>query len=320
MQSYPSRFFSLVAALAVLGATVGCAAPDPWEKGPRQPGDPLRVVATTGMIADVAREIGGDHVDVVQMMGAGIDPHLYRATESDVTLLVRADIILYNGVHLEARMAEVFERIATSRRTVAVGDGIAPDRLLIDPVYGTPDPHIWMDVSLWMLAAGHIRDTFIEADPANAVDYRARAARYLAEMAALDAYVRAELDRVPAEQRVLVTAHDAFQYYGRAYHIEVFAPQGITTQSEAGVEDIRATIDLLTQRRIPAIFVETSVAPDVIEAIIAGAEARGHRVVVGGSLYSDAMGDAGTPEGTYLGMIRHNTDTIVTALLGQFAP
>jgi manganese/zinc/iron transport system substrate-binding protein len=174
-----------------------------------------------------------------------------------------------------------------------------------------------MDVSLWMYAAEAIRDALIEQDERNAAYYSANADTYLAELNALHEYVKSQIARIPEERRVLVTAHDAFQYFSRAYEIAVHAPQGITTQSEVGVADIRATIALLVERQIPAIFVETSVSPDVIEAILEGAEAQGHRVVIGGSLYSDAMGDEGTPEGTYLGMIRANTDTIVSGLLSE---
>jgi manganese/zinc/iron transport system substrate-binding protein len=275
------------------------------------------VLATTGMIADVVKNVGGEHVDVIQLMGAGVDPHLYTARESDVVALVRADIIFYNGIHLEARMAEVFERISDSRLTVAVGGAVPEHRLLHAEGFPEGDPHIWMDVELWMRVTERIRDTLVEFDPAHADAYAANAEAYLAELQDLDDYIHAQMARVPERQRVLVTAHDAFQYYGHAYGIEVFAPQGITTQAEAGVEDIRRTIDLLAERDIPAIFVETSVPPDVIEAIIEGARARGHIVTIGGELFSDAMGDPNTPEGTYIGMIKHNTDTIVSALLGE---
>jgi manganese/zinc/iron transport system substrate-binding protein len=174
-----------------------------------------------------------------------------------------------------------------------------------------------MDVELWMYATGTVRDALIELDPTSSELYRANADAYLVELEKLDRYAQEQINRVPQQQRVLITAHDAFQYFSRAYNIEVFAPQGITTESEAGVEDIRRTIGLAVSRNIPAIFVESSVPPDIVEAIIEGAEARGHTITIGGSLYSDAMGSPGTPEGTYIGMIRHNVDTIVAALLGN---
>lgn len=301
-------------ALLVLLAVTGCTG------GPAQAADDGRIhaVATTGMLADIVRNIGGERVAVTQLMGAGIDPHLYRATEGDVDTLIRADILFYSGLHLESRMGQVFDQMGRSRPTLAAAEAIPQGRRLADPAYeGQPDPHVWMDVQLWMITAEAVRDALIELDPAGEAAYRANAEDYLARLAALDAYVEAEIARIPAQQRVLVTAHDAFQYYGARYGIEVFAPQGISTESEAGVDDIRRTVALLVEREIPAIFVESSVPPDIVEAIVEGARAQGHEVVIGGSLFSDAMGELGTPEGTYEGMIRHNTDVIVSALLGE---
>lgn len=279
--------------------------------------EPINVVATTGMIADIVRNVGGEHVDVHQLMGAGVDPHLYRATDNDVDLLLDAEIIFYNGINLEARLTDIFEQIGEERPVVAVGEAIPEELLMTSPHYDAPDPHVWMDVELWMIATEATRDGLIEFDPANEADYTANAETYLEELAELDVYIQEQIDSVPEEQRVLVTAHDAFQYYGQAYGIEVFAPQGISTETEAGIADIRRMIDLIKERQIPAIFVETSVPPDVVEAIIAGVEDAGQTVSIGGSLYSDAMGEDGTEEGTYIGMIRHNTDTIVSALLGE---
>lgn len=282
-----------------------CAAPE------------INVLATVGMIADVAANIGGTCVEVRALMGPGVDPHLYSATERDVEYLFDADVIFYGGLHLEARMIDVFEQVREGlhKPVVAVSERVPEELRLSADDY--PDPHVWMDVSLWMSAAEEIRDTLVTYYPAYADYFRANTDAYLAQMSELDQYVRDQIARIPEEQRLLVTAHDAFQYFSRAYGIEVYAPQGISTQAEVGVQDIRDTIRLLVERRIPAIFVETSVSPDVIEAIIAGAEAQGHAVTIGGSLFSDAMGDAGTPEGTYLGMIRANTDTIVSGLLGE---
>lgn len=276
------------------------------------------VVATVGMIADVAQNIGGACVRVTAMMGPGVDPHLYTATLQDVETLFDADIIFYGGLNLEARLIDVFEQIREGLKTpvIAVSESIPPERVLREVGVDAPDPHIWMDVQLWMLAAEAIRDGLIDLLPEGETYFTANTDAYLAQMAELDAYVREQIARIPPERRVLVTAHDAFQYFSHAYGIEVHAPQGITTQAEVGVQDIRETIELLVERRIPAIFIESSVSPDVVEAIQAGAQARGWNVVIGGSLYSDAMGAAGTPEGTYLGMIRANTETIVAGLLG----
>ncbi|MBN8640145.1 MAG: zinc ABC transporter substrate-binding protein, partial [Anaerolineae bacterium] len=253
----------------------------------------INVLATVGMIADVAQNIGGDCVHVRALMGPGVDPHLYAATERDVEYLFDADIIFYGGLHLEARMIDVFEQVHTglNKPVVAVSERIPEDRRLLEAGTQVSDPHVWMDVSLWMYAAEAIRDALTEQYPEHAAYFMANADAYLAQMRDLDQYIREQIERIPAEQRVLVTAHDAFQYYSRAYGIEVFAPQGISTQAEAGVQNIRETVQLLVDRQIPAIFVETSVSPRVIEAIIAGAQAQGHEVEIGGSLFSDAMGD-----------------------------
>ncbi|MBL8164786.1 MAG: zinc ABC transporter substrate-binding protein [Anaerolineae bacterium] len=276
----------------------------------------INVVATTGMIADVVQNVGGERVNVTQLMGPGVDPHLYSATESDVTTLTDAQMIFYNGLNLEARLTEIFEQIGQNKPVIAVGAALPADRVVNEVGRDITDPHVWMDVELWSLVAQEIADELAAFDAANASLYQANATAYREQLAELDQYAQDQINRVPTEQRVLVTAHDAFHYFSRAYGIEVFAPQGITTAAEAGVEDIRRIIEIVVQRKIPAIFVETSVPPDVIEAIIAGAEAQGQTVSVGGSLFSDAMGEAGTPEGSYIGMIRHNIDTIVTALLG----
>jgi manganese/zinc/iron transport system substrate-binding protein len=272
----------------------------------------IRAVTTTGMIADAVANVGGERVDVDQLMGPGVDPHLYRATESDVNRLTAADIIFYNGLNLEARMTTIFEQIGRNRPVFAVGSAVPGEQLLDDPDYeNQPDPHIWMDVKLWLLVVEKVRDELVAFDPQHEEVYRANAERYLEQLEELEAYVQEQVNLVPPEHRILVTAHDAFSYFGRGYGFEVHAPQGISTESEAGVEDIRQTIDLVVGHRVPAIFVETSVPPDVVEAIVAGARSRGHEIVIGGELFSDAMGAAGTPEGTYIGMIRHNINTIV---------
>jgi manganese/zinc/iron transport system substrate-binding protein len=317
---------SRLGALLILIFVLGLALPiDAQESTPEPlPGceqQSVNVVATIGMIANVVSIVGGNCVEVTAMMGPGVDPHLYAATEGDVELLFDADIIFYGGLHLEARMTDVFEQVreGLGKPTIPVSESIPEDLILTAPQYDAPDPHVWMDVQLWMVAAEAIRDGLSEYLPEHADYFAQNAAAYLEEMQELDEYVREEIARIPEEQRILVTAHDAFQYYSRAYGIEVHAPQGITTEAEVGVQDIRETIDLLVERQIPTIFVESSVSPDVVEAIVAGAQDRGLEVSIGGSLFSDAMGEEGTPEGTYLGMIRHNTDTIVAGLLGEEA-
>ena len=294
--------------------------------GPADSGEPddlsqrqIRVVATIGMITDVVQNVGGERVEAVGLMGPGIDPHLYKASEGDVARLQEADIIFYNGLHLEAQMGSVLERMAGGRiRTVAVTDPIDRDLLLAPPEFqGNYDPHVWFDVTLWMNTVTQVRDTLAEADPGSAALYEANAERYLGELAELHAYVQEQAERVPADKRVLITAHDAFNYFGRAYGFEVRGLQGISTESQASTSDVQGLADFITERQIPAVFVESSVPQRTIEAVQAAVRDRGFDVQIGGSLYSDAMGNPGTPEGTYVGMVRHNVDTIVGALLGE---
>jgi manganese/zinc/iron transport system substrate-binding protein len=279
---------------------------------------PVRIVATIGMIADIAQNVGGERVQVTGLMGPGVDPHLYKASEGDVTRLADADLVFYGGLHLEAGMAKVFERVQGRIRTVAVTDAIDRSLLLRPPEFaGAYDPHVWFDVTLWMKAVEKVRATLVDLDPGSADLYRTNADRYLAQLQDLHAYVQTQAKRVPAEQRVLITAHDAFNYFGRAYGFEVRGLQGISTATEASAADVQALATFIAARRIPAIFIESSVPLRTIEAVQAAVRAQGFEVKIGGQLYSDAMGDPGSPEGTYIGMVRHNMDTIVGALLGE---
>lgn len=297
----------------LLAALPACAPPEPAENEGR-----LQVVTTVGMIRDVVENVGGGHVRVTGLMGAGVDPHLYKASEGDVRRLYRADVIFYGGLHLEAKMAEVLQEMGERTRSVAVAEAIPPDSLLAPPQFaGAYDPHVWFDVRLWSMTVPRIAETLAAADPAHAADYRANARRYLAELDALDRYVREQAARVPPERRVLVTAHDAFNYFGRAYGFQVRGLQGISTVSEAGTADVQELADFIADRRIPAMFVESSIPRRNVEAVQEAVRARGWDVAIGGQLFSDAMGSPGTPEGTYVGMVRHNIDTIVGALLGE---
>ncbi len=291
--------------------------PAPADGQPR-----FRVVATTAMIADPAREIAGPHASVVSLMGEGVDPHLFKPTRTDMAALLEADLVLANGHHLEGRMADAFDRIAArGTPVVRVAEDVPADLLIEDPDYpGQADPHLWMDPLAWLEVTGAIADALAEADPDNAGFYHANAANYQGRIRRLHEHAVAAVATIPEPQRVLVTAHDAFNYFARRYGIEVHAVQGLSTESEAGVRDVERLVALLADRRIPAVFAETSVSDRNINALIAGARARGHGVALGGSLYSDAMGPAGTPEGTYLGMIEHNLRTIVTALGGRMPP
>ena len=282
---------------------------------------PINVVTTTGMIADIVENVGGERVQVTGLMGPGVDPHLYKASEGDVTRMSQADVIFYNGLHLEGKMTEIFEQMdKLGIRTVAVAEAIDEGSLLAPPEFdGLYDPHIWFDVTMWRIAVEEVRDTLAELDPTRAGLYESNAQRYSAELGELHEYVQTQAGRVPDEQRVLITAHDAFNYFGQAYGFEVRGLQGISTAAEAGTADVQDLAEFIAQRQIPAIFVESSVPPRTIEAVQAAVQARGFDVTIGGELFSDAMGTLGSEEGTYVGMVRHNVDTIVGALLGQSA-
>lgn len=278
----------------------------------------LNIVATIGQVTNITQEVGGDHVEVIGLMGPGTDPHLYVASASDVDKLQNADIIFYNGLFLEAQMEEILEQIGENKPAIPVSRDIDRDILLPSAQYEDEyDPHIWFDVTLWSEAVKTVRDVLVEQDPAHAADYNANAEAYLAQLEELHQYVQDRAAELPAEQRVLVTAHDAFNYFGRAYGFEVLGLQGISTASEASTADVQDLADYIAANQIRAIFVESSVPVRNIEAVQAAVANRDWNVEIGGELFSDAMGDSGTPEGTYIGMVEHNIDTIVGALLGD---
>lgn len=276
----------------------------------------LNITATTGMITDVAQQVGGEYVEVSGLMGAGIDPHLYKASQGDVKKLDDADIIFYNGLHLEGKMAEMFEALEKRKPTVAVSEYLTEDQLHAAPGQGQVmhDPHIWFNVKLWISATEVIRDTLVEKDAAHADYYKDNAAAYIKELEDLDAYAKEQIATIPEASRILVTAHDAFGYFGEAYGLTVTGLQGMNTMSEYGSKDVSKLRDYLVEKKIKAVFIESSVPKKSIESVIEGARQLGHEVKIGGELYSDAMGDAGTEEGTYIGMVKHNVDTIVAAL------
>ncbi len=274
---------------------------------------PIEIVCTTGMVADLARNVGGDHVRITTLMGPGVDPHLYKSSPADVGHLNRADMICYSGLHLEGKLSELLERMQHKKPTVAASEGIAESKLLADE-NGIRDPHVWFDVSLWSEAAGAVKDALSQFDPDHAADYATACEKYQTDLAALHQKVQNDLAVIPPDHRVLVTAHDAFHYFGKAYGVEVRGIQGISTDSEAGVREVKQLVDFLVERKIKAVFVETSVADQNIQSLLEGCAARGHTVTIGGTLFSDAMGDEGTPEGTYVGMVEHNVKTIVNAL------
>jgi len=278
----------------------------------------LTVVTTTGMIADAARQIGGSAVKVDALMGPGVDPHSYRQTRTDIVALSRADLVLWHGLYLEAQLEQLLKQIARQKAVVAVAERLPQNVLLNHDDYaGKFDPHIWMRPDLWSRVVIAIRDALIDARPQNEAMFRANTDTYLVQLAQLSAYSKRVLSSIPTENRVLLTAHDAFNYFGEAYNFEVIGIQGISTESEAGLKRILDLVNLITQRKIRAVFVESSVSNRNIRALIEGAAARKHTVKIGGELFSDAMGKAGTYQGTYIGLIDHNVTTITRALGGQ---
>lgn len=279
---------------------------------------PYKVTCTVGMVADVVRAVAGDKAEVQHLVGEGVDPHVYRATRDDMVKLSSADVIFYNGLHLEGQLGETLEKVGKKRPVYAATRLIASDKLLYpEGGKGYADPHVWMDPRLWGDVAVAVGAALGEYDPANRDYYAANAKAFQAKCLALHEYAKKVIATVPESQRLLVTSHDAFSYLGRAYGIEVRGVQGISTESEAGLADINALVDVLVTRKVSAIFVESSVAQKNIQALKEGAANRGHTVKIGGELFSDAMGKPGTYRGTYLGMIDHNVTTLVRALGGE---
>lgn len=308
---------AIVATTAAAAALSGCGAGS-GDSSAAISDRTVQVTTTTNFITDTVKAIGGDRVEVTGLMGPGVDPHLYKASAEDVRTLRDADVIFYGGLNLEGKMADLLDELAERQPTQAVTEDLPRDQLL-EPQAGAPageeyDPHVWFDVGLWQRASETIADRLVELDPTHEAEYRANLEAYQAELERLDGEVREQIAAVPERQRVLVTSHDAFHYLGRRYDMDVAAIQGISTASEATTADIERTAKLLADRDVKAVFVESSVPKQTIDAVLAAARKRGHTAVVGGELFSDAAGKPGTPEGTYVGMVRHNADTISEGL------
>ena len=300
------------AALALGGCSLGVE-----EKGPIAE-RLIDAVATTGMVGDLVTNIGRDRVDLSVLMGAGVDPHLFKASERTLRTMERSDGIFYNGLYLEGGLAFVLEEMGEEQPTVACAEEIPPALLRTPPEFeGAYDPHVWFDISLWQLALERAREGMQELDPTSADDYAANGEAYHAELALLEEWVFGQVATVPEERRVLITAHDAFGYFGARYGFEVYGIQGASTSTEAGARDLQNLAELIAERQIPAIFVESSVPRRTVEALREAVQSRGFDVRIGGELYSDAMGDRGTYEGTYIGMFQANVNSIVKALLGK---
>lgn len=294
----------------------GCAQPDPTNDMPVSAEHPLAVVATTSMIADLVRQVGGPLVEVDGLMGPGVDPHLYQASEGDVAAMTNADIIFYNGLHLEGKMVDIFEQMQQRGLNVhAVTEGIEKSELISSELFtGSYDPHIWFDPALWQRATLRVGDILAATDTLNADHYRGRASTYADSLSILFDRSRDLLAAIPERNRVLVTSHDAFGYFGRAFDLDVRGLQGISTALEAGTSDVRELAEFVSENRIPAMFVESSISPRGIEAVREAVRSRGFEVTIGGTLYGDALGSEGSPEDTYMGMFRSNVSTIVSGL------
>lgn len=273
---------------------------------------PMNVVTTTGMVGDLVINIGQDKVKVVSLMKSGIDPHLYKATQGDLRRLTNADAIFYNGLHLEGKMQNIFDKLAKKKPVFAVTANLEPSKILKSD--GAYDPHVWFDVAIWYQAAEEVLAKLIEIDVENKDFYQANAKTFLADLADLHEWTKQQIKTIPQPQRMLITAHDAFGYFGRAYGVEVRGLQGISTASEFGLNDIKRLKKVIIDREIKAVFVESSVPKKFLQSLVAGVKAEGGELEIGGELFSDAMGIKGTDEATYIGMVRHNVKTIVAAL------
>lgn len=317
---FSSLILSVPFAIFLAGCGESSATNQPSSRdlpAPAGSGKPFRIVTTVAMVTDIVREVAGDRATVTGLLGEGVDPHLYKPTRDDVRKLSEADVVFYSGLTLEGRMADTFARVGRSGKPIFAVTENLKEEYLREPEPGHWDPHVWMDPGAWSECVQFVADSLAHYDPPHAGEYQERCKAYRAKLKELDDGVRKLIQSIPEQQRVLVTAHDAFGYFSRAYDIPVKSAQGISTESEAGVDDVNRLVDFLVERKLKALFVESSVNPRNLEAVIAGAKQRGHTVAVGGELYSDAMGPAGTYEGTYIGMIDHNATTIARALGGE---
>ncbi len=302
----------MVILILTTGLLTNCQ-PSTSEEGNRK--QRLKIVTTTGMIADIVANIVKDSADVEALMGPGVDPHLYKATQGDLSRLRNANVIYYNGLHLEGKLGDIFLKLGRTKPVEAVSDEISRDRLINNSSMGGQyDPHIWFDVSLWQQVAAYISLSLQKHDSINADYYKQNARLYIENLVELHQEVKTNIASIPASQRILITAHDAFGYFGLAYDIEVKGLQGISTISEFGLKDVADLVNFISEKNIKSVFVESSVPEKYLQSVVEGCQKKGHNVSIGGTLYSDAMGNEGTAEGTYIGMVKSNVNTIVQAL------
>ena len=290
---------------------VGCGNNNAGGSGEEKP----LVVTTTGQIADAVKIIAGDSVEVKSLMGPGVDPHLYKATQGDLQVLEDADIIFYNGLALEGKMSDIFEKMQKDKSVVAIGEVVPKDRILNDEAHPELfDPHIWFDIEVWKLATHEITKSLTEEFSTDGDQFAENERKFFEELDELNVWTKERISEIPEEQRVLVTAHDAFNYFGESNGMEVRGLQGLSTDAEYGLKDIQNIVNFLVEQNIKAVFIESSVSDKAMNAVIEGAKEKGHTIQIGGELYSDAMGAEGTEEGTYIGMYKHNVNTIVDSL------
>jgi manganese/zinc/iron transport system substrate-binding protein len=276
----------------------------------------LQVVTTTTMITDLVKNIGGDKIDIQGLMGAGVDPHLYKASEGDVSKFFNADVIVYNGLHLEGKLEDVFEKMRQqNKQTIAASDALDTATLIGSEYFASNyDPHIWFSITNWEIITQYITDKLCELDAENSATYKLNGVNYLKTLASLKTAITAQVNSLPIEKRILVTAHDAFNYFGKEFQFNVVGLQGLSTATEAGVQDVRRLASFIEEKNVKAIFVESSVPKRTVEALQEAVRAKGKEVVIGGTLYSDALGSKGTAEATYVGMYKHNVKIIVSSL------
>lgn len=285
------------------------------QKGREKISGKLKIVCTTGMLGDAVENIVGSEAEVVTLMGSGVDPHLYKATQGDLKHLTAADVIVYNGLHLEGKMGELFENLKKRKHIIVAADGLSKEDLINNTDFqGAYDPHIWFDVKLWSKAVSYIGSQLSDIKDTTNENMKTNTTHYVAKLTRLDKQVKTLIAQIDSSKRVLVTAHDAFSYFGRAYHMEVKGLQGISTASEYGLKDVSNLVEFITNRKIKAVFVESSVSDRSLNAVVEGCRSKGHQLVIGGTLYSDAMGKKGTAKGTYIGMVEHNVNLIIAGL------
>jgi manganese/zinc/iron transport system substrate-binding protein len=299
-----SKFLFFLSIIICIGQFFGCS-PSQTENGQ------LKIVCTTGIIEDALVNMYGDVANVQAIMGPGVDPHLYKPSQSDVSLLTHADIIVHNGLHLEGKMSEVLHKLGRTKKVYAMSDGLSKDKLrLLDAKSGVYDPHIWFDTELWRNAVQQVGEA-ISKDFPQFQSAQPKISKYVHALDSIDKLIRNKVSQIDSTKRILIASHDAFNYFGSAYGVHVRGLQGVSTVAEYGLRDVTDLVNFIIDNNIKTVFIETSVSSRSIDAVIKGCEAKGFKVEIGGKLFSDALGDKGTSEGTYMGMVVYNVNLMI---------